>query len=92
MTGPATEPERTDEDLAAENVGGNLLAVIQFPVWSRIRSAGFEHALLVAAENVGPIAVNALIGCAGRGQALPLPKHCRIPPYLDQGGSVALRR
>src|SRR5215469_6406228 len=47
MLGPATEPERTDEELAAEDVGGDLLAVIPFPVWSRIRTVGLEHAVLV---------------------------------------------
>jgi hypothetical protein len=64
MLGPVTEPERTDEDLAAENVGGQLLAAIQFPVWARIRTAGLEHALLVAAENSGLAAINALISQA----------------------------
>ena len=78
MLGPATEPERTDEELAAEDVNGNLLAVIQFPVWSRIRTVGLEHAVLVAAEHGGVAAVNARISQAGCGQALSPPKHCRI--------------
>ncbi len=78
ILGPATEPERTDEELADENVGGKVLAVIQFPIWSRIRSAGLEHAMLVAAEDGGLAAVNSLIRQAGCGQALSPPKHCRI--------------
>jgi hypothetical protein len=78
MLGPATEPERTDEELAAEDVGGNLLAVIQFPVWSRIRTVGLEHAVLVAAEDGDLAAVNARISQAGCGQALSPPEHCRI--------------
>jgi hypothetical protein len=56
-----TEPARSDEELAAEGVGGNLLAAIQLPVWSRIRNAGLDHAVLGAAENGGLAAVNALL-------------------------------
>jgi hypothetical protein len=48
--GPANEPERTDEELAAEEVSGEVLAVIPFPVWSRIRTEGLERSLLVTAE------------------------------------------
>jgi hypothetical protein len=73
MLGPAKESERTDEELAAEDVGGNLLAVIQFPVWSRIRTVGLEHAVLVAAEDGGMAAVNARISQAGCGHALSPP-------------------
>jgi len=82
MLGPATEPERTDEELAAEDVGGNLLAVIQFPVWSCIRIAGLKQAVLLAAEDGGVAAVSARISQAGCGQALspPPPKQCRIEP------------
>jgi hypothetical protein len=61
ILGPVTEPEHSDEELAAEECDGDLLAVIQFPVWSRIRAAGLEHAVLVAAEDGGLAAVNALI-------------------------------
>jgi hypothetical protein len=61
MLGPAKEPERTDEELAIEDVGGNLLAIIQFPVWSRLRAAGLEHAVLVAAEDGGLAAARAII-------------------------------
>jgi hypothetical protein len=60
MAGSATEPERSDEELAAADIGGNLIVVIQCPVWSRARTAGLEHAVLVAAEDRGPEAVNAL--------------------------------
>ena len=52
--------ERTDEELAAEDVGGNQLAVLEFPTWTRIRAAGLEHAVLVAAERGGLRAVNSL--------------------------------
>jgi len=57
--------ERTDEELAAEDVAGNQLAVIEFPAWARIRAAGLEHAVLVAAEHSGLAAVNGLINQAG---------------------------
>lgn len=62
MLGAASEPERTDEELAAENVGGSLLAAIQMSAWSRIRTGGLEHAVLVAAADGGMDAVHALIG------------------------------
>jgi hypothetical protein len=62
ILGPATEPERSDEELAAEEVGGDLLAFIPFAVWSRVRAAGLEHAVLVAAENGRSAAINAILG------------------------------
>src|ERR1700745_4155846 len=40
MLGPGAQPEKTDEELAAEDVDGNLVGVISPPVWSRIRLAG----------------------------------------------------
>jgi hypothetical protein len=60
--GSATDAERTDEELAAENVGGNQLAVLEFAVWARIRAAGLERAVLVAAEQGGLRAVTSLAG------------------------------
>jgi hypothetical protein len=73
MAGSATEPERSDEELAAADIGGNLLVVIQCPVWSRARTAGLEHAVLVAAEDGGLEAVNALISEAISGEACLAP-------------------
>jgi hypothetical protein len=61
-------------NLAAEDIGGSLLAVIQFPAWSRIRAAGLEHALLVAAEKGGLTAVNGLIAQVTGSPALPMPE------------------
>jgi Replication protein len=55
------DDERTDEELAADDVGGEVLASIQAPVWSRIRGSGLEHVLLVAAERGGPVAVEELL-------------------------------
>ncbi len=73
MLGPAVEPERTDEELAVEDVHGDLVAVIPISVWSPIRLAGLDHAVLVAAEFGGLDAINVLIGPAGCGQAHPPP-------------------
>jgi hypothetical protein len=61
VNGPAIGAERTDEELAAEDVGGNQLAILEFPAWARIRAAGLEHAVLVAAEHGGLRAVDSLI-------------------------------
>jgi len=71
--GSVTEPERSDEELAAADIGGNLIVVIQCPVWSRARTAGLEHAVLVAAEDGGLEAVNALISEAISGEACLAP-------------------
>jgi hypothetical protein len=70
MLGPTTATERTDEELAAEDIGGELLAVIPFPVWSRMRMAGAEHALLVTAECGGPAAIAAFL------------RHPHLPPLV----------
>jgi hypothetical protein len=37
MLGAVTDAERTDEELAAEDVGGDLVAAIDFPLCARIR-------------------------------------------------------
>jgi Replication protein len=63
MLGPAAQHEQSDEELAAEEVDGTLVAVISLSAWSRIRLAGLEHAVLVAAERGGPAQVDSLL-CA----------------------------
>jgi hypothetical protein len=65
MLGPAAEMPSTDEELAAENVNDELVAIVEIAAWSRIRLAGPEHAVLVGAERGGLAAVNALISQAG---------------------------
>jgi hypothetical protein len=77
MLGLEAEPERTDKELAADDVSGELIAVVPPHTWSRIRLAGLEHTLLVAAERGGFAEVNSLIGHAGRGQPHLMPMHCR---------------
>ena len=67
MLGLMMEPEPTDEDLADDD-DGNLLAVIELPVWSRLRAAGVKHAVLVAAENnLSATTADALRSVAHRG-------------------------
>lgn len=54
ILGPGTGSERPDEELAAEDIGGNLLAATQLAAWLHLRAQGLEHAILVAAEDGGP--------------------------------------
>jgi hypothetical protein len=61
MIGLVGVAEKTDAELAAEDVNGGLVAVIAVAAWSRIRLAGLEHAVLVAAETGGEGAINVLI-------------------------------
>jgi len=64
MTGFLAEQERTDLELATEHVCGDLLAPIHFALLSRIRSAGLEYGILVAAEVGGLAALNAILSQA----------------------------
>lgn len=57
MLGPAAQRERTDAEMAVEDVGGELLALIPSVAWSRLRAAGLDLAVLVAAEFGGPTVV-----------------------------------
>jgi hypothetical protein len=67
ILGPCAEPERTDQQLAADQSNGELVAVVPIAVWSRIRLVGLEHAMLVAVEGDSIDAINAVIGRAGCG-------------------------
>ena len=80
MVGPEVEPERTDEELAANDVRGELIAVLPPDAWSRVRLAGLEHALLVAAERNGLAEVNSLIAHTGRGQDHSPATYIRVEP------------
>jgi hypothetical protein len=53
--------ERTDQELAVEEVAGESLTAIYVIAWSLIRVAGLELAMLVAAEEGGHVAVAALM-------------------------------
>jgi hypothetical protein len=74
MLGPSTDAERTDEELAAEEIGGSLLETIELSGWSRIRTAGLELVVLVAAEDGGLPAVSVILRNGGNagGSAHPL--------------------
>jgi hypothetical protein len=81
MLGAEAGPDRTDEELAAADVSGELVAVVPLVAWSLIRLAGLEHALLVAAERGGSAGVNSLIGRTGCSPPpRSPPKHCRMEP------------
>jgi hypothetical protein len=56
------EPERADNELATDDVGGHVMAVVPIPVWFRIRLSGLDHAVLVAAEHGGANSFNGLLG------------------------------
>ena len=68
MLGAMAEIQRTDEELAAEDVGGELVAVISLTAWSCIPRAGLEHATLAAAEHRG---IHAIILRWAAGLAMP---------------------
>jgi hypothetical protein len=53
MLASASAHEKTDAEMAAEDVDGELVTAISVVVWSSLRAAGLEHAVLVAAENGG---------------------------------------
>jgi hypothetical protein len=80
MVGPQAEPERTDKELAADDVSGHLIATLSPEAWSRIRLAGLEHALLVAAERYGFAEVKSLIARTGRGQDHAPVRYSRVEP------------
>jgi hypothetical protein len=56
--------ERTDMELAAEEVNGELRTAIESAAWSRLRLAGLDLAVLVAAEDGNLAAVTALVRSA----------------------------
>lgn len=65
------DEEKTDEEAAQIETGGELVAVIPYHVWRRVIMARQEAALLVAAETGGLDAINELLGRHGCGWALP---------------------
>jgi hypothetical protein len=69
----AAVPAATDEQLAAVEVGGELIALIWWKTWSRIRQRGLGPAVLNAAEASGLAGINALLAEHELGQAKPPP-------------------
>jgi hypothetical protein len=62
ILGPSADPDKTDAQLAAEDINGELVGIIPLAAWSALRVAGLDHILLVAAEQAGLDAVRMLIG------------------------------
>jgi hypothetical protein len=73
LGGQAVAPAATDEQLAAVEVGGELIALIWWKTWSRIRQLGLGPAVLNAAEASGLAGINALLAEHELGQAKPPP-------------------
>jgi len=69
-------PQRTDAELASEEVSGELLTAIGVEVWWRLRLAGLDLAVLVAAESGGLAAVNPLVRSLTRNIELPRTPRC----------------
>jgi hypothetical protein len=67
--GSETAPQMTDEQLAAVEVGGVLIAVLSWKVWLKVRNAGLGPALLSAGEARGLDGINAVLTEHGLGQA-----------------------
>ena len=71
IIGDDAAPVLSDEQLAAVEVGGELIALLPWRVWAGARGAGLAHAVLEAGEAGGLDAINVLLGRAGLGQAAP---------------------
>jgi hypothetical protein len=61
MLGPTADASRTDEERPADDVSGELVALIPIAARLRIRIAGLERASLVAAERERHTAVDVLL-------------------------------
>jgi hypothetical protein len=78
MLGPLVVPEKSDLQLAAGDVDGELVAEMSTVAWSAIRLAGLDLALLAAAETGGDSAVRSLVRSAARSSG-PVSR----PPHRD---------
>jgi hypothetical protein len=61
IIGPAVAPERTDLELAADDTNGELVTGFPAALWSAIRRAGLDLAILAAAENGGHPAMRSVM-------------------------------
>jgi hypothetical protein len=73
ILGSAVAPQLADEQLAVVEVGGVLIAVIEWRIWVRVRHAGLGPAVMAAGESNGIDGINALLSEHGFGQAEPPP-------------------
>jgi len=76
ILGSAAMPQRTDAELASEEVSGELLTAIGVEVWWRLRLAGLDLAVLVAAESGGLATVNPLVRSLTRNIERPRTPRC----------------
>jgi hypothetical protein len=53
--------ERTDRQLATEDVDGDVVLIMSIKTWRHVRLAGLDHALLVAAEGNRQAAISRLL-------------------------------
>jgi hypothetical protein len=67
MLGPLGPSELTDDELAIEDVDGELITSIAIDDRRHLRRAALDHAVLAVAERGGLPAVRALIGSLGCG-------------------------
>ena len=76
--------ERTDEEIAAEEIGGEDLAVIDGDGWRRIvRIPGLTGLILDQVERGGLPAVNELLALHSAGQA-------HLPAMLQHGSKIVI--
>ncbi len=73
VLGDQTGPVLSEEQLAAVEVGGELIAVMTWQVWTRVRRAGLGSAVLAAGEAGGLEGINALLARHGFGLSRALP-------------------
>lgn len=73
ILGQDAEPSLTDEQLALVEVGGQLVALLPWRVWVRVRQAHAVPDLLAAGERGGLAAINELLAARGLGWADPPP-------------------
>jgi hypothetical protein len=73
ILGDQAAPAPSEEQLAVVEVGGELIAVIWWKTWTRIRRAGLGPAVLAAGEADGLDGINALLAEHKLGQAKPPP-------------------
>jgi hypothetical protein len=59
--GATAARESSDEDLATEDVNGEVVGTVSIAFWSQIRLGRLDHAVLVAAESGGMAAICALV-------------------------------
>jgi hypothetical protein len=73
ILGAGEVPALSDEQMALVEVGGELIAVLSWRVWVRVRQARAVPDLLAAGERGGLAAMNELLGAWGLGWADPPP-------------------